>query len=366
MNDGCGNGGSWLERASSLPVAFAQVREDALLDREVVRSIGKGARVAMVASGGCTAALLASMEGVGRLLVVDPNPAQLALTRLKLRLLESTGPEERLAVLGHAPMAPVDRRARLADELAALDLPLDALGSISLISRIGPDHGGRFELLFAALRGALHGSSEPLEALLSLGEPARQAERVAPHSALGKRIDETMDDVMRTPNLVRLFGEGAVRNPATRFSTHFARRLRHVLATLPANDNPYLWQMLKGCYPPGSMAPWLSRVGPARNPSVASEADTMVGALADRPREFDFVHLSNILDWLDPEDARTTLDLARRALRPGGWTLVRQLNSTLDIERLGDGFEWHAAEARRMHQADRSFFYRALYLGRRR
>ena len=151
-----------------------------------------------------------------------------------------------------------------------------------------------------------------------------------------------------------------------RFSTHFARRLRHVLATLPANDNPYLWQMLKGCYPPGSMAPWLSRVGPARNPSVASEADTMVGALADRPREFDFVHLSNILDWLDPEDARTTLDLARRALRPGGWTLVRQLNSTLDIERLGDGFEWHAAEARRMHQADRSFFYRALYLGRRR
>ena len=92
----------------------------------------------------------------------------------------------------------------------------------------------------------------------------------------------------------------------------------------------------------------------------------MVGALADRPGAFDFVHLSNILDWLDPDEARTTLGLARRALRPGGWTLVRQLNSTLDVERLGDGFEWHASRARRLHQADRSFFYRALHLGRRR
>ncbi|MDE0443281.1 MAG: class I SAM-dependent methyltransferase [Gammaproteobacteria bacterium] len=114
------------------------------------------------------------------------------------------------------------------------------------------------------------------------------------------------------------------------------------------------------------MSPWLARPRPARIPSVTWELGSMVGALADRPGAFDFVHLSNILDWLDPDEARTTLGLARRALRPGGWTLVRQLNSTLDVERLGDGFEWHASRARRLHQADRSFFYRALHLGRRR
>ena len=92
----------------------------------------------------------------------------------------------------------------------------------------------------------------------------------------------------------------------------------------------------------------------------------MVRALGDRPGAFDFVHLSTILDWLDPEDARATLDLPSRALSPGGWTLVRQLNSTLDVERLGDGFDWRTTRARRLHRADRSFFYRALYLGRRR
>ena len=54
---------------------------------------------------------------------------------------------------------------------------------------------------------------------------------------------------MGISNLVRLFGESAVPNLAVPFARHFAGHLRHVLATLPAQDNPYLWQMLKGCYP---------------------------------------------------------------------------------------------------------------------
>ncbi|MDE0443280.1 MAG: DUF3419 family protein [Gammaproteobacteria bacterium] len=240
MNDVCGNGGSWPERASVLPVAFAQVREDALLDYEIVCSVGEGARVAMVASGGCTVAMLASMASVAHLHCVDPNPAQLALTRLKLRLLATTGPGERLALLGHAPMVHLDRAARLTDELTALDLRSDVLGSISLVSRIGPDHAGRFEFLFAALREALRDRMAPIDALLSLGDPARQAERVAPQTNLGQCIDQALGDVMQRSNLVRLFGEAAVRNPAAPFSSHFRGRLRHVLATLPANDNPYL------------------------------------------------------------------------------------------------------------------------------
>ena len=366
MNDVCCDGGSWLDRASVLPVAFAQVREDTLLDVNVARSASDGAHVAMVASGGCTAALLACTAGIAHVHFVDPNPAQLALTRLKLRLLGTADPNERLALLGHASMAPADRAGRLAEELGALDLAPDVLGPVSVVSRIGPDHAGRFEYLFAALRTALHGCIEPLDDLLSLSDPAGQAERVGPGATLTRCIDQAMDDVMRRSNLVCLFGEEAVRNPAAPFSRHFSIRLRHVLATLPANDNPYLWQMLKGCYPPGSMAPWLAQPRPARIPGLTWELGTMVGALADRPGEFDFIHLSNILDWLDPDDARTTLDVTRRALRPGGWTLIRQLNSTLDVERLGDGFEWHVNRARRLHQADRSFFYRALHLGRRR
>lgn len=78
---------AWLIEAAALPVAFAQVREDALVDAWMVRRLRREARVAMVASAGCTAALLAAHPRVQQLVVIDPNPAQIALTRLKLAML---------------------------------------------------------------------------------------------------------------------------------------------------------------------------------------------------------------------------------------------------------------------------------------
>jgi S-adenosylmethionine-diacylglycerol 3-amino-3-carboxypropyl transferase len=92
----------------------------------------------------------------------------------------------------------------------------------------------------------------------------------------------------------------------------------------------------------------------------------MTEALQCSPGGYDFVHLSNILDWLSPADAQTTLELAHAALRPGGWTLIRQLNSTLDIPSFGKGFSWLTEEAQALHSRDRSYFYRALHLGRKR
>ena len=91
----------------------------------------------------------------------------------------------------------------------------------------------------------------------------------------------------------------------------------------------------------------------------------MAGMLQGHPPEFDFVHLSNILDWLTPEEARSTLALAWKALRPRGWILIRQLNSCLDIQTLGDRFEWETSSAGELHNRDRSFFYRGLHLGRK-
>ena len=356
----------WVEEASRLPVAFAQVREDALLDLSVVGGLGQAARVAMVASGGCTAALLAGAANIAHLHLVDPNPAQIALTRLKLRLISTVELDTRLALLGHAPMSASLRQARLGAELTALDLPMDALGPIGTVAQSGPDLVGRYEFVFAALRRGLAGCSEQLDDVLRSCDPAFQSSRAAPRSTLGRRLDDALDEAMATPILVRLFGEEATRNPAEPFPRHFAHRLRHALASFPANRNPYLWQMLKGRYPPDHPAPWLAAPAPSVSPRITWAVGLMDDELCAAPASFDLVHLSNILDWLDPGQARTTLDAAWNALRPGGWTLVRQLNSTLDIPHLGSRFEWHAGRARQLHAQDRSFFYRAIHLGRKR
>ena len=354
---------AWVRETARVPIAFAQVREDALLDQWVVENCKEGCAVLMVASGGCTAALLAAMPRVSRLHLIDANPAQIALSRFKLQLLATATSAERLSILGHDAMPAADRRSRIAAELQSLNLSPDAIGPIDLVANLGPDHAGRYEILFSKLREALGKIKDDIGALLRLRDPGEQARRVEPTTALGQVFDSAFDDVMALPNLVALFGEGATRNRCEPFSRHFAQRTRHVLSSMPAADNPYLWYMLQGRFPPGIVYPWLTCSAPSRLPEIAWTVSTMVEALQKFPAEFDFIHLSNILDWLAPEEARATLDLAWKALRPGGCTFIRQLNSSLEIEKLGSRFAWQ--DATKLHERDRSFFYRRLHLGRK-
>ena len=356
----------WVVGAATRPVAFAQVREDSRLDQYVVEQLGESAEVLMIASGGCTAAALASMPQVRRLHIVDPNPAQIALSRLKLRLLQTAEPSERLAVLGHRPMSAAERRSRLTTELSALGVSVNALGPIEIVAETGPDHVGRYEVLFSKLRDALSERSDEVTALLQLREPAEQVRRVDPATEFGRALDSAFDSVMALPNLVGLFGEAATRNRCEPFSRHFARRTRHVLATLPAVGNPYLWQMLQGRFPDSSVIPWLSAARPTCMPEVTCTVSDMATALKQNKEHVNLVHLSNILDWLSPEEARSLLELTWRALLPGGWAFIRQLNSNLDIPSLGADFEWRNEGAEMLHNRDRSFFYRKLHLGRKR
>jgi S-adenosylmethionine-diacylglycerol 3-amino-3-carboxypropyl transferase len=356
---------SWVEEAACLPVAFAQVREDPLLDAAVLRELSPQARIVMIASGGCTLAFLAARCRPGRIDVVDPNPAQLALARLKVHLLQHEDSPARQALLGHAPLPAEEREGRLRAALQTLGLPAEAIGPPHVWAEVGPDHAGRYERVFSELRKHLRPHAAEMEALLALRDPAEQARRVTPAAALGQALDDAFRRAMDLPILIHLFGEGATRNRVEPFACHFARRTRHVLATLPAADNPYLWQVLAGRCPPGAGVPWLGERAPERLPEITWKNTFMTQALRQAPAAYDFVHLSNILDWLSPEEAEATLRLAHAALRPGGRVLVRQLNSTLDIPTLAGGFTWQTREAQALHARDRSFFYRALHLGRK-
>lgn len=186
---------SWVLEARSLPIAFAQVREDPLIDLWVARQLKDNARVVMIASGGCTAALLACSRNIGRLHLVDPNPAQLALSLLKLRLLQAHDRPTRLALLGHAPLDPRIRRARIESELGHLGLDAGSLGPANLVATLGPDHAGRYERVFAALRHALADVADDLAALLQLGDPLEQRRRVAPSTRLGRVVDDALDEL---------------------------------------------------------------------------------------------------------------------------------------------------------------------------
>jgi S-adenosylmethionine-diacylglycerol 3-amino-3-carboxypropyl transferase len=333
----------------------------------VVERIESGApRVVAVASGGCAAAALAASGRVAYLHLVDLNPSQIALSRLKLHLLQTGSPRQRAELLGHALLAAEERAERLCEAFEMIEVPADCLGPLPLVAGAGPDQCGRYELLFARLRFRMRRYERQWADLLMLDDAPRRVARAAPDSDLGKSLDASLEEVMALPTLVTLFSAEATHNAREPFANHFARRIRQALAAESTKDNPYLWQMLLGRFPQHVRYPWLDVPASQRMPEVMTSAAPMDAVLAGSKGEFEYVHLSNILDWLDPERARRMLDLAFDALRPGGFTLIRQLNSTLDIPSLCDRFEWLHAEAAALHARDRSFFYHALHLGRRR
>ena len=356
----------WTHDAARLPLAFAQVREDPQVDAALLEGFSGKARAVMIASGGDTAALLVARELTAHLHLIDANPAQLALTRLKLHLLRQVQPDTRPSLLGHHSLPHAERAERLAALREELSIPETVFGPVEFAAEVGPDYAGRYEVLFHHLREHLEGFRAEIAALMSMDDPAMQARRIAPGTTLRKALDQAFDEVMCLENLVALFGAEATRNPLQDFPRHFAERTFEALATFPARTNSFLAQLLLNPPTDSSFPDWLLAPAPARGPEIVYTHAPMVDALRVLPEAgADFVHLSNILDWLSPEAAGETLALAWRALRPGGMVVVRQLNSSLDIPPLGPRFGWLHGLATVWHQRDRSFFYRALHVGRK-
>lgn len=334
---------SWVERAQQHPVAFAQVREDPQMDLELLATLGSHREIVMVASGGCTAAAIVAKEAASSLLLVDPNPAQIALTKIKLELLTHS-PKQRLELLGHLKLPPHQRLKATTPIFQKLELPINSLGTPQHWAQVGLDHCGRYEALFSALRQAW--GDEPL----SLSPDARA---------------RAFAEVMSLPNLVALFGTGATANPREEFWQHFHTQTQRAIEADPALKGPFLSQLLHGRFS-SQYYDWIRSPRPSHQAKLSWKTTEMTSALKSlEARSKDLVHLSNILDWLTPEEARQTLLEAYRVLRPGGLVSIRQLNSKLEISELPTPFQWQKSLGKHLLRNDRSFFYRDFLVGRR-
>lgn len=312
---------NWVKEAADLPVAFAVVREDPRIDLEVLRHLPPRPHVVMIASGGETALRLAS-EPLGSLLLVDLNPAQLELVRRKWQLSRGDR-QQALLALGHLPG---DRRRLMSG------LEDGRLGPFDFVCKQGLDYLGRYEAVFRDLQE---------------------------HGDFQRSFD--------LAHLVALFGEGATRNPRQSFADHFAQRTSQARQRPDAAANPFLHQVLQGCFPPNICWDWLDAAN-WNQPRIVPQFrhGEMQAVLRTLPDESaDFVHLSNILDWLDPEAGAALLQEAARVLRRGGLALIRQLNSSLDIPALPGRLTWDKPQGQRLTEQDRSYFYPQIHWGRR-
>ena len=352
---------NWLIPAKKLPLSFAQVREDSLLDREIIEQLGKGINILMIGSGGCTAAFLATCPAIARMHIVDMHPAQIALCRLKMKLLQDYTTEERLAILGHRSMNIPLRKKVIMGTLASLGYKADILGPIEQVSRQGIDKMGRYEYLFAALRTRLAARLPSLSTMIKNNDaPSKEQKAV---------LYEAFTNVMTLPNLVALFGKEATQNALVPFAEHFYQQtiaiFRHPCLTNSAN--PYLQQMLLGRFEEGVCYPWIAQKQLTALPEIDyfhNNVNVLL-CLEKSKERYHFIHLSNILDWLNEGEARSLLEQVTDKLNKDGCVFIRQLNSNLSINELCQRLEWDHAYGQKLLNRDRSFFYTRLYVGRK-
>ena len=334
----------WIEQAQNIPVAFAQVREDPELDRAVLNSIGERADIIMIASGGCTLTHLVDTRPNDHIRLVDANPAQMQLALFKLQSL-ALEPTQRQQLLCTASQAETEafaaQHALSITDLQHGDIPLNQYG--------------RYEMLFAELRKQL------ATADLDLSNPACVASICQEAFAEQRRFSQIIQQAFDLDTLVALFGDEATQNPLQSFSDHFYQQSMDCMASGLCAQNYFFEDMFLGYY--RHKPQWLQT--PARKvlPQVTTTINTMLGALQScENASADFIHLSNILDWLCEADATILLNETNRVLRPGGYGIIRQLNSSLDIPKLISEPLRLDPRSQQFTKQDRSFFYRHVFV----
>jgi S-adenosylmethionine-diacylglycerol 3-amino-3-carboxypropyl transferase len=306
---------------------FAVVREDPIIEAELLRRTG-ARELLVVASGGCTAlAVLGVFPGV-EVTAFDINPRQLE------HVLDK-------------------HRAALHGELGRLNVDDDRDDGLSQC--------GEFERLFRTLRRFLLEFVMPLEQLEHWFSTKSELDRVALVAAWkpSKYWPIAFSLAFDAKLLDAMFGPDATQHaPPGSYAPYFQRAFERALATPEAANNPFLQHVLLGRYL-GARAPIWMRTPPQRTPTLIE------GSLLDVPEldRFGLISLSNIFDW--SSDALVE-SWARRLIeqtKPGTHVLVRQLNNQRDLHRFfAPEFRFDDALAEQLWLADRSFFYERLQI----
>jgi S-adenosylmethionine-diacylglycerol 3-amino-3-carboxypropyl transferase len=338
---------AWHHRVS-LPGAiedrlfFAQVREDPNLEIAALAA-GPDDTVVVVSSGGCTAlSLLAA--GAGQVVAVDLNTSQNNIVELKLAAISALSAADATRFLGGWPAAAGWRRSTYLQLLRGRLTPTaraywDARRKHIESGVIASGVSERFiGVVMRVVRTAIHPPSRVRRLLgcRTLEEQRALYEREWDSRRWRLLFSALLNRVVFRKTYSPEFFEH-VENPS--FAKHFYGLAAHALTSVPIATNYFVHQMLTGSYPqgvPGGLPPYLD---PDSGPALAgAEARlTLVdGSFGEylRTRDdasLDGFALSNICEWLTPEQIDELLTEIVRTARPGARLVFRNFVGWTDL-----------------------------------
>lgn len=354
----------------TLPLRFAQMREDGKIEAKILSERQGRQNVLTYGSAGCTTAYISTIVPLSKLTVVDQNLSNLALTSIKLHLLQDAFPSKRLKLLGHLPMDAKMRKRSLQCLFAELELPEEILGSLDYVALNGPDFCGRFEALLPALREHFKIHKKSWQNLLNLDVPAWQARLIGQNSPLKQNLDNALETVFDHDTCLLLFADTPLTSyfaKEKKLSTHLSERIYWAFQNFAATSNPYLQQMLAGRYRSlGSeidCTPWLTM--PVRpqdfDLNLVHVQNSLEKALEmQQEAGYDLITLSNELDYLEKTDQMKVLAAAAKLLKPGGVLLWRSMLDTTSNLILPNMLTWQKLE--NLEYQDRAFLNSQVFM----
>ena len=354
--------GNLGKRGAQPQVVFAQVREDAAIELEILRSRPAGETAFCIASGGCTALTLL-LARPQKLHVIDVNPAQVFLVELKRAALLHLSYSQMLRTM--------TRDAR--PDYAPLRLHLSAAAQEFWDAHCDSlSHGlngcGMIEKRLRQIMRWLpliqsRRNIRRLFTAKTLGEQRRVYQKLWNHA----RWKAAFEILLSRPILKVVYGDQFMNAVPPRFARQIKWRMDEAFMRHLIGQNPYLWQTFQGIYPPHQNGlPFYLQSEDF--PIVQSELPKMHLAIADAalyleaqtPESVGFFALSNILKITSPAYSARLMRAVFRAAKPGAKVCLRSIfpfdetsmrqsfaNSKLD-------FQWLPASD--YENRDRSFF----------
>ena len=344
-------------------LAFAQVREDAAVEMQVIAQLASSnLRVLLVASGGCTALSLLSLPTVAHIAAVDLNPAQLYLVELRRQALLHLPLVQQLQLIGVEANAPC--KLRLYKQLRQHLPETTRLYWDARLDQIayGINQVGKFEALFRELAEQFAACGvDPLN------------DRAAMHHP---RWREVFERVFDRAKLIETFGLAAVNYSMDRsFGEHFAMVCAEAMQRFVPTENYFLTQIWQDRYAAGAGRPLylqdsaqaaIRQLGGERLHLHQGQFTEVMTQLA-ASEKFDLIQFSNLSDWMPLPDLHHLLAKAVACLNPGGALIGRRLNGDHDLAAVME--QWLTVDrslSAKLLAADRSFFYQEVVVGRHR
>ncbi|MBI3560347.1 MAG: DUF3419 family protein [Gammaproteobacteria bacterium] len=315
------------------PIQFSVVREDPEIEINLIQKFAVNKAV-MIGSGGCTALSLLTRFPELDLNLIEPNPWQILLIKAKIRVLKNGDINNQYKSFGVGAMN--------ADPS-------------SLIEQ------GNFEALFRGFRRFIYehiASKNEITRLMRTGS-ARAWRMIFQHAYWSVAFDLYFSDSL----LSAMFGPTAIQHaPPASYPGYFRAVLQKGLLREDRSKNYFLHHIFLGHYLSEKSALPLYLQTPPPRLKIAffqGRAQDFVDY-----SDFNFVGLSNIFDWSSRQEVRSLASRLRKELKPEALILYRQLNNKINYRSLfGDRFKWLNADAKQLHQHDRSLFYSSIHIG---